>query len=92
MEHDDSPTDLPSACPVTRWQHAMESTIREKPLESVVVAALGGLLLQRIPVRSLVVTVIRAAFTLLKPVLVLATLWKIGTALRDCCAEEEETG
>jgi len=76
-------------CPLVEWRGKLETTIREKPLEAVAAAGLAGLLVQRLPLRSIVVSLVRTTFFLLKPALLLFAVWKVGSALADCCNDQD---
>lgn len=81
MANPTEPAATEKMCPVDDWQTAFEETVREKPVGSVIVAALAGLIIQRIPIRGLLLMLIKLALQLLKPALVLFMIYKVIEAV-----------
>jgi len=84
------PVATEKTCPVEEWQTAFEETIREKPVGSVIVAALAGLIIQRIPIRGLFILLIKAALHLLKPALVLFMVYKVIEAVVEDDGDQDD--
>lgn len=71
-------------------QRELEQKIRENPVEAVVLALLIGFLVCLLPVGRLIGALLRAAFLLLKPALLVLGIIKAVEYYQQCCGEERE--
>jgi hypothetical protein len=58
------------------FRTSCEESIRQSPLPAVGLAALGGIVLSRLPVGALIFALLRLAFTLLRPALLVLGILK----------------
>jgi hypothetical protein len=72
-------------------QRELEEKIRENPVEAVVLALLIGFLVCLLPVGRLIGSLLRVAFLLLKPALLVLGIIKAVEYYQQCCREEKET-
>jgi hypothetical protein len=71
-------------------QRELEQKIRENPVEAVVLALLIGFLVCLLPVGRLIGALLRGAFLLLKPALLVLGIIKAVEYYQQCCGEERE--
>ena len=71
-------------------QRELEQKIRENPAEAVVLALLIGFLVCLLPVGRLIGALLRVAFLLLKPALLVLGIIKAVEYYQQCCGEERE--
>jgi hypothetical protein len=75
---------------MTLNQRELEAKIRENPVEAVVLALLIGFLVCLLPVGRLIGALLRVAFLLLKPALLVLGIIKAAEYYQQCCGEERE--
>jgi hypothetical protein len=71
-------------------QRELEQKIRENPVEAVVLALLIGFLVCLLPVGRLIGALLRGAFLLLKPALLVLGIIKAVEYYQQRCGEERE--
>jgi len=80
---------LENAC--CEWQEEIAEKVRRNPIEAVSLAVIAGVLLPVLPVRQLVLALVKLGLVLLKPAVILLVVWKGAEALMECCQGEEST-
>ena len=71
-------------------QRELEQKVRENPVEAVVLALLIGFLVCLLPVGRLIGALLRVAFLLLKPALLVLGIIKAVEYYQQCRGEERE--
>ncbi|MGH8047981.1 MAG: hypothetical protein ACREKL_12115 [Chthoniobacterales bacterium] len=76
-------------CEFTR---SCEESIRRAPLASMGIAALGALVVSKLPVGAIIGALLRLAFALFRPALLVFGILKIAELCRESCARSCEIG
>jgi hypothetical protein len=73
------------------FRTSCEDSIRQSPLPAVGLAALAGIVLSKLPVGALIFALLRLAFTLVRPALLVLGILKAVQLCKECrCAPGDE--
>jgi len=73
------------------WQEEFAEKVRRNPIEAVSLAVIAGVLLPVLPVRQVILALVKLGLVLLKPAVILLVVWKGAEALMECCQDQESS-